>query len=314
MKEWGIMVPLVTPCTPTGELDREGLIQVSREMVHAGCHSLFVAGSTGRGPWFSREERIIMCKTVVEEAGDRVPVVAGCIAIGLDEMVENATMMADAGARAAVITAPGYFKYNQSELAKIFKEFADRCPLPVMLYDIPDFAGVKISKDVIYELAEHKNVIGFKDSTNDYDRFQELIAHFQNRNDIYLLQGKERWLFNSLKLGASGFVVSMIHIEPVLFAGLYNLTRSGNLEAAEKVQIAINQVMDLVAVMFDKRPETSTLFHFLNQSLRLRNVCDNIVMEQDGKCPGWLCDTASQAHDICKAASQELLLDKSAAR
>ena len=121
MKELGIMVPLVTPCTSSGKLDIDGLVQVSRDMIDAGCHSLFVAGSTGRGPWLSREERITVCKTVVEQAGDRLPVVAGCIALGLDEMLENATIMAEAGARAAVVTAPGYFKYNQVELQEYLK-------------------------------------------------------------------------------------------------------------------------------------------------------------------------------------------------
>jgi dihydrodipicolinate synthase/N-acetylneuraminate lyase len=57
MKKLGILVPLVTPCTRTGDVDVAGLQSVCRDMLAAGCHSLFIAGSTGRGPWFSRGDR-----------------------------------------------------------------------------------------------------------------------------------------------------------------------------------------------------------------------------------------------------------------
>lgn len=307
MKEWGIMVPIVTPCTRTGELDVNGLSNITNDMVTSGCHSLFVGSSTGRGPWLSREERVSICKKVVDQVGDKVPVVAGCISLGLDDMLENAFAMADAGAKAAVITAPVYFKYSQDELYKIFMNFADSSPLPVMLYDIPDFAGIKIEKNIIIQLSRHEKIIGFKDSTDDFIRFQELIKELDHRPDFYLLQGKERWLADSLKMGASGFVVSMIHIAPDLFVGLYKAVRSGNLLLADKIQIELSKVMDLVTQIFKKRYETSTLFHFINQCLILRGVCENIVLDQDGECPDWLVKTAAQANEIC--AEARLFLD-----
>jgi dihydrodipicolinate synthase/N-acetylneuraminate lyase len=54
MKEWGILVPIVTPCNKSGDLDKEGLSRVVMDMVSSGCHSLFIGSSTGRGPWLSR--------------------------------------------------------------------------------------------------------------------------------------------------------------------------------------------------------------------------------------------------------------------
>lgn len=307
MKDWGILVPVVTPCSPSGELDEAGLRQVCRDMLDAGCHSLFVGSSTGRGPWMSREERVKICEAVVGQVGDTVPVVAGCISLGLDDMLENAQAMKSAGARAAVVTAPVYFKYSQAELARIFMDFADASPLPVMLYDIPDFAGIKMSQEIILQLARHGNIIGFKDSTDDFPRFQELLAAFENLPDFYLLQGKERWLAKSLSRGASGFVVSMTYLDPQLFSALYRAARAGDQELAGRIQADISRVMDLVAGMFKRRPETSTLFHFLNQVLRMRGVCENIVLEQDGDCPEWLIETARQSREICQSASAALL-------
>ena len=39
-------------------------------------------------------------------------------------------------------------------------------------------------------------------------------------------------------------------------------------------------------------------FHFLNQALRQRGVCDNILLEHDGDCPPWLAENARQAVEI----------------
>jgi dihydrodipicolinate synthase/N-acetylneuraminate lyase len=307
MKEWGILVPIVTPCSPTGELDEDGLRQVTDRMLAAGCHSIFAGSSTGRGPWLSREERARICRIVVDQVGSQVPVVAGCMSIGLEDMLENAYAMAEAGARAAVVTAPVYFKYSQAELARIFLNFAGASPLPVMLYDIPDFTGIKMSKEIILRLAQHENIIGIKDSTDDFARFQELLVELQVRPDFYVLQGKERWLADSLSQGASGFVVSMIHLAPDLFAALYRDVRSGNLDRARQIQAEISRVMDLVAQMFQRRPETSTLFHFFNQVLRLQGACENIILEQDGACPDWLVETAAQAYAISCSARNAIL-------
>ena len=126
MKKLGILVPLVTPCTRTGAIDEAGLRGVCRDVLGAGCHSVFVAGSTGRGPWFARQDRVRICRTVVEEVGKDVIVFAGCMAPGLTDMVENAQALAAAGAQIAVVTAPGYFSYSQAEVELVFRQFADR--------------------------------------------------------------------------------------------------------------------------------------------------------------------------------------------
>ena len=50
MKDFGPIVPLVTPCSCAGVPDLIGLQAVCQEMLQVGCKGIFVAGSTGRGP------------------------------------------------------------------------------------------------------------------------------------------------------------------------------------------------------------------------------------------------------------------------
>ncbi len=304
MKDLGIVVPLVTPCSPTGEPDLDGLKSVCRDVLTAGCNNLFVGGSSGRGPWFSREDRARICRTAVAEIAHGQTLLAGCMASGLPQMLENAYAMADAGAQMVVVTAPGYFNYSQAELKSIFLRFADASPLPVVVYDIPDLARIKLDVDLSVELAHHDNVVGFKDSTADYPHFKALLDGLADLPDFYLLQGKERYLVDSLLAGASGFVVSMVQINAAPFVRLYRAVRSGDVELARRLQVEIARMMDVFEDSFRRRPESSTFFHLLNWALRQRGVCDNILLEHEGECPAWLAANARQALDICAAAAQ----------
>ena len=302
MKQLGVLVPIVTPCSRSGKVDLAGFKNVCRDMLDNGCDHIFVAGSTGRGPWFSRADRAKICRAAVDLVGGKSLIFAGCMASGLSEMLENTKAMADAGANIAVLTAPGYFNYSYKEIEIIFREFADRSPLPVLIYDIPVFAGVKLDMDMVMRLSRHPNVIGFKDSSGDAERFRKMASVFRKLPDFYLLQGKEHLLMNSLRFGASGFVVSLIHVYPGLFVALSQALRSGKTEKAEHIQKEIVRVMQLCEKSFRRRPETSTLFHFINFALSGRKTCDNILLEHEGDCPKWLAANAATAVKICANA------------
>ena len=304
MKEFGLVVPMVTPCTPSGELDLDGFRAVCDYVLNAGCHSIFVGGSTGRGPWFSRSKQAKLCRTAADYIGEETPLLAGCMATSLEDMVANAQALADAGAQFAVITAPGYFNYSQSEIETILLKFADASPLPVVIYDIPVFARVKLDWEMVQRLARHDNIVGFKDSSADFSRFAAPIALLAEQPDFQLLQGKEQFLADSLLAGAKGFVVSMVQVDARPYVGLYVATRSsGNLELARQLQAKISEAMGMFLKMADSHPETSTLFHFLNWSLRHRQICDNILLAHEGDCPSWIANVGERTVEIYDMAA-----------
>jgi len=280
-------------------MDHDGLRSVCRYMLDAGCHAIFVAGSTGRGPWFDREARSAACRTVAEAIGADRMLFAGCMASGLADMIENAKAAAGAGAQVVVLTAPGYFAYSQQEIEAIFLRFADRSPLPVMIYDIPAFAGTELELDLVTRLAQHGNVMGFKDSSANMDRFGKLIE-VVDEPDFVVLQGKEHLLADSLVAGASGFVVSLAHVEPAMFVELYRAARSGDARRAAPLQETATRLWQRMVSAFERRPETSTMFHLLDCILRARGVCGNIVLDHEGEAPPWLADWARGSAELCQ--------------
>ena len=298
MKRLGLLVPIVTPCSKEGRPDLDGVQAVCKYFIDAGCHGIFVGGSTGRGPWFSRTDKAKICQAAKDQLGENTPLFAGCTATGLDEMLENAQGMADSGATAAVLTSPGYFNYNERELETIFLNFADKSPLPVMIYDIPAFTGAQLDTNMVSRLARHEKIIGFKDSSADMERFKELLSVLDGEKDFYLIQGKEHLLADSILNGASGLTVSLLHVDPRPFVALYHAAVEGKKDLANHYQKQIVQIMDLLVESFKQRPEISTLFHFLNYTLKKRGICENILLEHEGDCPDWLAEKAERALNI----------------
>jgi dihydrodipicolinate synthase/N-acetylneuraminate lyase len=296
MKELGIVVPIVTPCTPDGQVDVEGLNTVCDDMMQAGCHGVFVAGSTGRGPWFNQADRMKICETVAGNIRPEKPLLAGCMAAGLDEMLENAKIMGDSGATMAVATAPMYFPYSGDEVESIFLKFADASQLPVIIYDIPELAGVAIDPQLLMKLVTHENIVGFKDSSANYDNFKQLLDVLNETDpDFYLMQGKEHLLKDSLVAGASGLVVSLLHVTPEPFVALYNAVQQGDTEKADHMQQVITGIMECLKSCFEKKLAFSTLSHFLNVTLNERGIDVNIRLEHEGKCPDWIAAKAKEA-------------------
>ncbi len=175
-------------------------------------------------------------------------------------------------------------------------------PLPVIVYDIPEFTNVKLADEMILRLARHGNVIGFKDSSADLERFKGLMEALQSLPDFYLMQGKENLIAESLRMGASGFIVSLMHIDPHPFIGVYRAIRAGNFQVGASIQTEINKVIHLVKESIDQRPESSTLFHMLNYALQKRGVCKNILFDHDDAAPAWIIENAQRAIDLCLEA------------
>ena len=53
-------------------------------------------------------------------------------------------------------------------LVRYYTSVADASPVPVLLYNIPKYAGgVVISTDLIRRVAEHPNIAGMKDTSSE---------------------------------------------------------------------------------------------------------------------------------------------------
>lgn len=240
----GILTPLVTPLRATGELDTAGLNRLIDHVLAGGVHGLFLLGTTGEGPALGAKLREEALRASASAIAKRVPFVVGTTSPSLAESLELAEASAKAGAVATVYAGPLYAPVSQAALAAHVGRFADQCPLPVYLYNMPSHTHLFFSVEIVVELAKHPNIIGLKDSSADLMYFQRLCRALPAEFPLYM--GPEELLLPALLAGAAGGVNGGSNLFPHLYSGLYNAFCAGNLEEARRLQGVILRVSETV--------------------------------------------------------------------
>lgn len=220
----GVVPPVVTPLRADQTLDEESFLRQVRRCLDAGCSGVFVAGSSGEGPWLTAEQR----RRVVElAAGTGTVVLAGVMLPGTSMAREAALAAESAGADAIVVSAPYYFGADESTIIRHVEAVARTVGVPTILYNIPQCTHNLMSAGVVERLAADPRVIGIKDSSGDLELFAAHLRLHEQRS-FRVLQGAEPVMGQSLTMGADGLVPGLGNVAPQLFVRLVEAVREGD--------------------------------------------------------------------------------------
>ncbi|MFC7058418.1 dihydrodipicolinate synthase family protein [Halovenus salina] len=207
----GIGPPLVTPFTEDGDVDYPALHDLVDWVEDRGVDFLVPCGSNSEAELLTAAERERVVETVVDAAS--VPVLAGTGHPGLRETLAATDAAAEAGADAALVVTPFYYDHDQSTLAAYYREVADSADLPVYLYSVPTYTGVRLDPETVADLATHPNIAGMKDSSGDLAAFIKTERRTAEA-DFDLLVGSGSLLAQALDAGASGGVLALANLYP----------------------------------------------------------------------------------------------------
>ncbi|AZN41380.1 dihydrodipicolinate synthase family protein [Paenibacillus albus] len=249
----GVIVPLAVPIKSDGTINFDGLKALTHWLLDNGANGLFVAGTTGRFSHFTPKQNADACAVVKEAAGDRATVYGGACDSGLFRMLDNAASLKAAGADVAVVTGPYYLSYSIEESEQVLKSVAERSPLPIVYYNIPEFVRYGLRPEFLEEMADHPNVAGYKDSTNDLEHHLDVLRRTQGKAFDVLI-GKELLLEEAFKAGASGLVLSFTNLKPRLHADLYAAVTKEDWELVHEKQLEIARMVEDYQVYARSRP------------------------------------------------------------
>jgi 4-hydroxy-tetrahydrodipicolinate synthase len=207
----GVGPALVTPFEEDGDVDEPALRELVGWMEDRGVDFLVPCGSTSEAELLTARERTRVIETVVEEAS--VPVLAGTGSPGYRETLEATTAAADAGADAALVVTPFYYTHDQSALESYYRDIADESPIPIYLYSVPVYTGVRLEPETVGSLATHPNIAGIKDSSGDLDTLIRIQSRTEDA-DFSPMVGSGALLAQSLEAGATGGVLALANIAP----------------------------------------------------------------------------------------------------
>ena len=237
----GIFVPNVTPFDRNGEIVRQALSDLIEFWLGAGVSGLVVNASTGEAPLLSAEERRDLITHVKERVGSRGMVLAGTGAIGTRETIQLTRDAKDAGAEAALVASPYFFRPSDEEVFQHFASLISSVDLPVILYNVPKFTGYSVHPSVVDRIADEcSNLVGIKDSSGNPGNMAENIRLFGAK--ISVLSGAADMTMPTLVMGGKGAILAVANAIPEACVGLFEAAADWDLREAGRLQLKVSYV------------------------------------------------------------------------
>jgi len=232
----GIYPPIVTPFLKE-DVAYHYLTKNIEKLNKSGIKGVVVLGSNGENVFLSEEEKIEVVQTVITSASKEMTIIVGSGCESTRETIHLTNKMAKLGAHAALIVTPSYYgsKMNDESLVNYYSNVAEKSEIPILLYNVPKFTGVNVSKEAVSTLSKHPNIIGIKDSSGNVNQLGQYLNCVDA--DFNVLVGTAGALFGALTLGCKGGVLALANIVPEKCVDIYRLVQEGKMEEARKLQL-----------------------------------------------------------------------------
>ena len=140
VKYEGIIPPIVTPFTASGEIDEEKIRREMEICLDAGADGISVGGSTGEGPTLRDEELtqlIKIAREYVKEGSDKT-VVCGIMRTCTRDAVRAGKTAKEAGADAIMVTPTAYnvLVPNAEGMFDFYNTISEEVQLPTIIYNV----------------------------------------------------------------------------------------------------------------------------------------------------------------------------------
>ncbi len=240
----GSIVALVTPMLDD-HIDVERLRELVEHHINAGTHAIVAAGTTGEAGTLTHAEKCLVIKTVIEQAHERIPVIAGTAANATKECIALTHYAMTEGAHAALIMTPAYIKPTQEGLYQHYSHIAHAVAMPIILYNVPGRTGCDLLPETVARLSTISNIIGIKDATGDLMRLQHLLRDAHGPLDVF--SGDDLSAAEWMLAGAKGVISVTANVVPTLMAKLCDAAMDNDHAACLRWQ---EQLMPLHRLMF----------------------------------------------------------------
>ena len=246
----GILLPVTTPFTQSGELALDALRSNLSSWNKSGVIGYVLLGSTGERVHLDDREYLATIETARAAVPDDRTFIAGAGQQSTLGTIKEIKRAARAGANAVLVITPYFYRsaITQETLISYYTAVADSSPVPLLLYSMPPLTGIKIEPETAARLSEHANIIGVKDSSNDVAGFSKTV-HLCAR-DFAVLTGNGTVLLETLRAGATGGILAVGCAVPEVCVEIFRAFHAGEDEHAERLQTKLTPLATAVTTKF----------------------------------------------------------------
>lgn len=229
-----------TPFRRNGDLDTGLLRELVTYFDGTDANGLLVMGTAGEFAMMSDAERRMVVDVAMSSAG-KLEMIFNVGWASTRETIALAKYAKDAGATAVIAVEPYFFHPTQEGIARHYLDIAEATDFPVIAYNIPSFAGNRLTPDIMDDFAADDRVVGLKDSGGDAAALSDFI--FRAPDGFSVLVGMDSLVSAGMALGAKGMAVGSAAIAPELCAEMYRAMKNGNHCRAFELQRSLDHAI-----------------------------------------------------------------------
>jgi 4-hydroxy-2-oxoglutarate aldolase len=246
----GVFPPITTPFDSDGELLVDRFIENLERWAEYDLAGITVLGSNGESPYLSDEEKLRLVREARPRVASGRTLIVGAGRESSRVCTQFFRKIGDLGADYALVGTPCYFKARMTDDA-LFAHYwtvADESPVPVLIYNVPQFTGVNTSAALVRRLSAHENIAGIKESSANLALQGEIRRG--TPESFRILVGSAPTLLPSLIQGACGGIVAIACALPALTIELYRTFASGKWQEAATIQARLSPPAAAVTTLF----------------------------------------------------------------
>ncbi len=241
----GTGVALITPFKKNLEVDYFALENLIDNLIKNGVEYLVSLGTTGETPTLSREEMTDIVNCTFNKVNQRVPVVVGIGGNNTADLLAALELFPLDKAAAVLSSSPNYNKPSQEGIFQHYKKFAEACPKPVILYNVPGRTGSNITAETTLRLAhECENIAGIKEASGNMIQCMHILK--SRPEEFLIVSGDDHLALPLIACGMEGVISVAANCFPKDFSEMIRSALSLSLHKAKKLQYKLLNGIDLL--------------------------------------------------------------------
>jgi 4-hydroxy-tetrahydrodipicolinate synthase len=218
----GVFAALLTPRFKNGKVDGQSFRKQLEFLRDKGVINFAVNGATSEFPSVSQDELKEMLTIAQSVTGGNSEYLCGVGAANLHDGIELAMIAKKGGAKGLLLPMPYFYPYAQDDLIAFCTAFAQESPLPILLYNLPQFTSGLEADTVLGLIKNQKNIIGIKDSSGSLNILRALTTSGLDCNRVI---GSDGALAAALREGVADGVISGVScVLPEVMKAMFEFT------------------------------------------------------------------------------------------
>jgi 4-hydroxy-tetrahydrodipicolinate synthase len=226
----GVFPAVTTQMDLSGRIDTKGIYVTVSRLIDDGISGLVMLGMVGENSVLQPDEKMLVLQAALDASKGKVPVLSGLAELNTENACRYAERAQAMGVQGLMVFPPLGYSTGAKETVDFYSSVARASKLEILIYNNPSAYGVDVTPVILQQLTDQKTIVAIKEETYDPRRVTDIINATGDR--FAIMCGVDDLVFESVALGAVGWVSGMANAYPAESAEIVELISRGEWEQA----------------------------------------------------------------------------------